>query len=128
MDEIKRRPPSTPKGLGLPGRRLWKRIVSAYELRPDEAFVLESACQTLDTATQLEDAMKGQPLMVKGSMGQMREHPLLSEARQQRALLARLLAQLKLPEEGTATRFDPRGMDRSLQARNAAQARWQRGS
>lgn len=131
MDEITRRPPSTPKGLDLHGRRMWKRVVSAYQLRPDELFVLDSACRTLDTASKLEAAMEGEPLLVKGSMGQMREHPLLSEARQQRALLARLLAQLKLPEDGTAEQYQTgpwSAFDRSMNARNAARARWQRGS
>jgi phage terminase small subunit len=119
MDDIKRRPPSTPKGLDLTGKRMWKRIISAYELRPDEQILLESACKTADLVIRLESAMEGQPLVVKGSMGQAREHPLLSEARQQRGLLARLLAQMKLPDEDL-----PSVSLRSEQARHAAKARW----
>ena len=120
MEDVKRRPPSTPKGLDLGGKRLWKRIIGAYELRPDELILLESACRTADMVVRLEAAMEGQPLVVKGSMGQAREHPLLSEARQQRGLLARLLAQMKLPDEGLP------GVSsiRSEQARHAAKARW----
>jgi phage terminase small subunit len=115
------RPPAAPKGLQLVGKRMWKRVVSAYKLRPDEVFVLESACRTADWIAKLEAAMEGQPLVVKGSMGQDREHPLLSEARQQRALLARLLAQLKLPDEdGLALETT------STKARTAAMSRWSR--
>jgi hypothetical protein len=101
---------------------MWKRVVSAYKLRPDEVFVLESACRTADWIARLEASMEGQPLVVKGSMGQDREHPLLSEARQQRALLARLLAQLKLPEEGSMVQETA-----ATKARKAAMSRWARG-
>jgi hypothetical protein len=100
---------------------MWKAVVSAYKLRPDERFVLESACKTADWVARLESDMDGQPLVVKGRMGQDRVHPRLSEARQQRALLARLLAQLKLPEEGTQVETA------STKARKAAAARWARG-
>ena len=79
--------------------------------------LLEQACRVADTLALLEAGMKDADLIVTGSMGQQREHPLLSEARQQRALLGRFLAQLKLPDEdGLATT--------SVKARRAAQARW----
>jgi len=54
-------------------------------------------------------------------MGQQREHPPLSEARQQRGQLARFLAQLKLPDEDGLS-------STSTKARKAAQARWSRQS
>ena len=82
MTEPQHHPVSMPKGLGVVGKRMWRRILAGYELRPDELFLLENACKVADTVAQLEEAMAGEPLMVKGSMNQMREHPLLSEARQ----------------------------------------------
>ena len=87
-----------PAGLSIPGQRLWRNVTEAYELRVDELVLLEVAAKTLDTVTALDAALVDQPLVVAGSMGQQREHPLLSEARQQRAALARLLRQLALPE------------------------------
>jgi phage terminase small subunit len=117
MTEIARIP--APKGLSLRGRRLWKQVVTAYVMRPDELTVLETACKTLDIVVDLEAAMAGQPLTVKGSMGQERENPLLAEARQQRALLNRSLAQLKLPDLPTA-----KGGAKPNQHRAAAQSRW----
>lgn len=104
-----------PQGLGKQGRKLWKDVTKAYKLRLDELILLESASRTLDLIAQLDDAMDGQPLTVKGSMGQEREHPLLSEARQQRAQLNRTLALLKLPDLGTVE---------VNQHRAAAQSRW----
>ena len=119
MTGSRQQPEPTPSGLDLPGKRLWRRITGAYELRVDEMVVLEQAAKVSDTLALLEDGMKGQDLIVTGSMGQAREHPLLSEARQQRALLGRLVAQLKIPDEsGLSTR--------STQARKAAQVRWSR--
>lgn len=106
---------AAPPGLKKRGRRLWKQVLAAYELRLDERILLESACKTVDLLDDLEAAMASQPLITKGSMGQERENPLLSEARQQRAQLNRTLAQLKLPDEkGAAVN----------QQRAAGHARW----
>ncbi|MGC4109448.1 MAG: hypothetical protein QM747_03270 [Nocardioides sp.] len=112
-----------PKGLGRAGRRAWKSIATRYVLRPDELLVLESACRCADVVAKLEDDLSGQPLIVKGSMGQEREHPLLSEQRQQRALLTRLLVQLKLPDLEPGA-VDDQAMARSVKARAAARSRW----
>ncbi len=91
--------------------------MNGYELRPDELIVLESACRTVDHVADLEAEMANQPLITKGSMGQERENPLLSEARQQRAFLNRCFAQLDLPDLGE-------GAAKTNQHRSAAQQRW----
>lgn len=103
----------------MPGKRFWRRIVGAYELREDELVLLEQAAKVPNTIALLDAGMKGASLLVSGSMGQQREHPLLSEARQQRGQLARLLAQLKSPDEDGLS-------STSAKARKAAQARWRR--
>lgn len=108
-----------PKGLKTRGRRFWKEVVSAYELRLDELILLEYAAKTIDLLDDLDVAMTGQPLVTRGSMGQERENPLLSEARQQRAYLNRTLAQLDLPDVGEAATFG-----RINRHRAAAQTRW----
>jgi hypothetical protein len=94
--------------LKLPGPR--------RDLRPDQLVLLESAARTFDTIAELQAALVGQPLIVPGSLGEVREHPLLSETRLQRASLARLLAQLKLP--------DLDGGEEPNQHRAAAFSRW----
>jgi hypothetical protein len=111
-----------PQGLGKRGSQLWKSFSSSYAFRPDELIVVEQAARTLDTIGLLDEALSGQPLVVKGSMGQEREHPLLSEVRQQRAALARLLRQLDLPEEDAGYSAG----SRSAAARSMARARWTR--
>lgn len=107
-----------PKGLKPGGRRCWKDITTGYKLRPDELILLENACRTVDRIAELDAALEGQPLMIEGSKGQDREHPLLSEVRMQRTTLRQMLAQLKLPD-------DPAGGVEMNQHRKAAQTRWQ---
>lgn len=111
------RPISAPKGLAAGGRRCWKQVTSAYTMRPDELILLENVCRTIDRIAELDAAMVGQPLISKGSMGQEREHPLLSEARQQRTLLRQFFAQLKLPDLDT-------GHGKKNQHREAGMSRW----
>ncbi|MHA3701485.1 hypothetical protein ACXR2U_04825 [Jatrophihabitans sp. YIM 134969] len=111
-----------PAGLGTTGAAFWVKVTAQYGLRLDELVVLESACRTLDVLARLDAEVAGQPLTVPGSMGQMREHPLISEARQQRAALARLVRQLELPDEVTVGS----ALSRSSSARTLANARWSR--
>lgn len=110
------RSPAAPKGLHSRARRLWKEVVSAYQLRPDELILLETACKTVGVVADLEDALAGQPLTTKGSMGQERENPLLSELRLQRVALNRTLAQLNLPDQDGSAEMNPH--------RAGAMSRW----
>jgi hypothetical protein len=114
-----------PKGLRSGSRKFWKTATAGVIWRPDELILLENACKTMDLVEQLDAAMDGQPLVVPGSLGQLREHPLLSEARQQRAALARLLAQLKYPEPEMDAHSRTAG-ERSSAARKLAAERWSR--
>lgn len=99
---------------------MWRSITRAYELRADETAVLLRACETADIIDAINEALVGQPLVVNGSQGQKREHPLLSERRQQVALQARLLAQLRLPDA------DDGAVSASAAGRNLVRARYDR--
>jgi len=85
-----------PKGLEYQGQKLWKAIVSDYDLEeePHKRRILFDACKVADLVDKLEKAMTGQPMTVKGSQLQPVIHPLISEVRYQRGLLAQLLARL----------------------------------
>ncbi len=104
-----------PDGFGAAGVKLWKSISGSYQLRADEVRVLEDACRLADVVRQLEKAMVGQQLLVKGSMGQPVLNPLLAEQKTHRMALAAALKQLKLP--------DADGV-RPNQQREAVQTRW----
>lgn len=115
--------PKPPASLDTAGKALWSDVVRNYELRVDDLAVLESACKTLDMITTLDEAWTelGKPFMTRGSMGQDVIHPLIGERRTQQAALARLLSQLKLPDEtSAAVGTNP--------ARAAADSRWKHGA
>lgn len=110
-----------PANLAAAGKRLWSDIADNYELRADEMRVLEDAAREADLIAVLTAGMVGADLLVRGSQGQDVINPLISELRQHRATLARLLSQLKLPDEsGSAS------STRATSARAAANARWTR--
>jgi hypothetical protein len=113
-----------PAGLGAAGRRLWRAITDDNDLRADELLILEHAARTTDLLARIDAALVDAPLTVKGSMGQLVEHPLVSESRAQRGTLARLLAQLKVPESDT--RVAVAAAERTGRAQAAASARWAR--
>lgn len=88
-----------PTGLGAKARALWRAITTAYTLRPDELSILEDICREVDLIERLETELREGPLTVRGSMGQQVASPLVQEIRQHRAVKARLLGGLALPDE-----------------------------
>ena len=119
MDENKM--PALPKGLRPTGRNLWRDVTGTWQLRPDELRVLEQACRTLDDEARLREELAQACVMTAGSMGQQRVTPLFAEVRATRALAAKLLAQLGLPDMDEQAGQDSR---REWQARAAAGKRW----
>ena len=124
-----------PADLGPEGRALWDGILNVedgWELRPDELAVLGAACRIRDVIAVLSTAIIGEPLTVKGSMGQKVINPLIAERRVQERAMADLLGKLKLGdiiEIETTTVINNGKMTRSEAGRKAATARWdkQRG-
>jgi len=112
--------PPAPVGLGPRGRKLWRAITSTYELRLDEVVLLAETCRVLDDAERLRLALVGADLLVLASAGQYRAHPLLTELRQSRALLAQHFRQLGLPDMDAATGAKPK----SSAHQQAARTRW----
>lgn len=112
-----------PAKLSVKSKRLWVEITEGFALRADELRILEDACREVDLVERLEAELRDGPLTVRGSMGQEVASPLVSELRQHRTVVARLLAMLKLPDE------DGRAQESvSNAARKAANARWSRGA
>lgn len=113
-----------PEGLETAGKAVWDAVTAKYEFRPDEIVILDDVCRTADIIAAMESAWTadGRPMTTRGSMGQLVTHPLISELRQHRAARAKLLSQLKLPDDPSANGAG----DRSAAARNAVNARWAR--
>jgi phage terminase small subunit len=88
-----------PRGMGARGRALWREVVTRYELTPSDIQVLRELCCATDELSKLTAAMAHAPMMVAGSRGQPRPHPLLQEVRAHRENMARLAKLLALPDE-----------------------------
>jgi hypothetical protein len=108
-----------PRDLGPAGRVLWRDVLAAYELNPGELEALRQACRVSDVLARLDAELAAAPVVVAGSTGQDRAHPLLAAAADQRRVLESLLRSLALPMPDEAE-----GRRRSPAARGAAQARW----
>jgi hypothetical protein len=109
-----------PQNLQPAGRKLWLAVAEKYDLRPDELRVLEDACREADLVDMITAGLVGEPLYMKGSMGQKVANPLFAEVRQHRATFASLMRQLALPDEPS----EEQKSARSTGARKAANARW----
>lgn len=119
------RRPRAPVSLGPAGRAFWRSVLADYELSPAEAELLRQACRVVDVLARLDAAIAdADDLMVEGSAGQMKTHPALAAAADQRRVLDVLLRSVALPMPEEAE-----GRRRSPAAQAAAQARWraQRG-
>ena len=110
-----------PQGLGKTGAALWQRMTDAYDFDTWEAVVLETACRQADDVARLERELTG-GLIVKGSTGQPRLAQAVTEVRQGRLALAKLLDQLRIPAEEAEV---PK-TGKSARAQRAAEARWSR--
>jgi pyruvate/2-oxoglutarate dehydrogenase complex dihydrolipoamide acyltransferase (E2) component len=114
-------PKPAPEDLGDDGRVLWEGVMAEYQLRPDETPLLLAACQLADEIAAMRAALGGADLVVAGSHGQVRPHPLVPELRQHRLALSRLLGSLGLTDSDD-------DMSRSAMGRKLAHARWDRGA
>jgi hypothetical protein len=112
--------PAAPTDLGGTGRQLWCSIVDAHELNPAELAVLHQAARTVDELDRMHAALAEAEVIVTGSTGQQKAHPLFDQVRYHRAILARLVAALALPQEEEEVGLTPA----SRRAQKAVQSRW----
>lgn len=112
-----------PDHLAAKGKAFWEAVAGgAFTLRPDELRLLEDACREIDLIERLDRSLRRSALLVTGSQGQKVANPLVQEIRQHRAILARLLGALKLPDPAGAAA----AANVSSNARAAAIAKWGR--
>lgn len=126
--------PAAPAGITGKGKVLWDGVVRLYDLRPDELRILEDAAREAVLIDKLDRTLGAGSVLVEGSRGQTRVSPIVSEIRQHRSTLARLLTSLHLPDDpeshtGSAPALteEEKASARSTAARKAAHARWRRG-
>lgn len=103
---------------GRRGQRLWENLLErdsnlADELNPDREVAI-SACHTADRVELMETQATFAEPVIEGRTG-MQANPLYVELRQQAALLARLIAALRLPDLAAGKRPQHRQL-RGVQA------------
>lgn len=113
---------SAPEGrYGAAGTSLWNQVAAVYELDPAEEMALGAACRTADEVARLEQALIECGVVVAGSKGQDRAHPLLAELRAHRLVLLRLLEAVGLDVDDV-----DRSFAKSHAGRQLAHQRWDR--
>ncbi len=89
------------------GARLWSSLLSQDNALSDEdnpqRETALSACRAADRLDRMESEAAATPLVFEGKSGPI-THPVHVEVRQAAALLARLIAALRLPDEASGKR------------------------
>lgn len=102
------KPTDAPAGLAESGRLLWAAFLAQDAALEDELnplrFTALNACRAQDRCDVLFAVCKDEPVMLDNGKGQPVAHPAWVEARQQEALVSRLTAALRLPDEASGKR------------------------
>jgi hypothetical protein len=97
-----------PERLADHGQRLWRSIVGEFDLDEHELILLEQCARSADLVATLAAAVEDAGGPVDAETGKVR--PVVVELRQQRIVLARLLAALRVPladHDDDAAETDP---------------------
>ncbi len=108
--------------LGPAGKALVTRFTDEFDLEEREIAILHAAAHQADDIRALEASIERDGVTVAGSQGQPRLNQAVTEVRQARVALARLLGQLNLPDPVS----EKPESHTTLRARKAAEARWKR--
>ena len=102
-----KRTPIPPRHLRADGRRLWKRVTTAYELEDFQLEVLAAACGALDRHVAAREILDSEGLVVHHDKLGPRPHPAISIERDSRTAMLRALRELALDSEVIETAARP---------------------
>lgn len=111
------------------GKALWKALHAelddSAEFDARELALIEPACRCADEIAKLEEVLATDGVTTTGSKGQVVVHPALSEVRQARLALLRLLSPLEFGDAAVQLALGTSVSSiASVRARKAARARW----
>ncbi|ADT97880.1 hypothetical protein [Mycolicibacterium gilvum] len=96
--------PRPPAGLGAGGRKLWRDLVENFEFDGAEPRLLAELCRQVDLVDALAAAVDTHGVMVPtADGGGVKLNTAVTELRQARLAVARLIAALRLPGEDGRT-------------------------
>jgi hypothetical protein len=87
-----------PAGLESAGKKLWRSVLSVYELAPHELLLLERAARCADRLVKIDGMIAKTTPIVVGAVGQARPSPLYRQALEADLMLCKLLANWR-PED-----------------------------
>ncbi len=109
-----------PPGLGDAGNRLWRSVMSSFELNAAEEELLIRACKTSDRLARIDSLIgRTQPVVVNTRTGSVRSSPLYALANETERVLELQLRALALPMSD-----EDEGRRRSPQQVAAQRKRW----
>lgn len=119
---------AVPAALKRRGRQIWRETTAAFgavglELDAAEQAFLTEACRTADRLDDLDETVRREGLILEDRFGQPRTNPAAIEARSQAVAFARLVAALRVPDEGAPGRPQRRGGARGIHTGTGAAAR-----
>ena len=109
-----------PADLGTSGRQLWddmhaQMTASGAEFDEKDLTLLTMACRQMDDVAAMQATLQADGVIVTGSTGQPVLNRVVTELRNARESVARLLKQIDWPDERQSA---------SDKARHAARSRW----
>jgi hypothetical protein len=97
------RPPRAPKDLGPTGRRFWRTLTTDYDFAHHELAILRAAARTVDRLEALAEAEATADVLIDDPKRGLGINPVIVEQRQASQALARLIASLRIPEDGQSS-------------------------
>jgi hypothetical protein len=86
--------PVAPAGLSARAKKLWRDVLTVYELSAAEVELLRNALLALDTADAAATIVKREGVTVRDRYGSPKAHPATDVEARNRALFGRFVAQL----------------------------------
>jgi len=91
--------PSPPDHLSKAAKAWWHDVLDSHFLEPHHIKLLQAACESWDATQAARQAVAEHGIVTEGRYGQLVSNPACIVEKENRALFARLLAQLDLDSE-----------------------------
>lgn len=88
-----------PEHLSEAAKAWWCEIVADFDAEPHHLMTLQAACEAWDAAQAARAIYTADGMSFTDDRGNVRAHPMLAVARDNRVLFARLLRQLDLDRD-----------------------------
>jgi P27 family predicted phage terminase small subunit len=85
-----------PKTLKASGKRLWKDLLSGWDIQLEQFVLLQALCESQDRISELSETLRREGRVVADRFGQLRPHPATLILKGENGSFARLFKLLAL--------------------------------